>query len=503
MAVHSPPSSHRLVSLRQRFLWLLIGVVGLFAAGMALSLVFSLRANEAAEARLLNVEAAQAKASVMRRLAYYRELVDNLARDPQLIDLMLVGSVDDKEQWAMSRQRLVPSILGLALVGPQGEIYGDPNLLRVGPLCQRDMRRQSGTSMPRQMPIHRDVPGLDHVDLIATIRGSDKEALGRVFVSLRLEQLQRVIDDSVQPDHTITLLDGEGKPVVSSGTLQGAIHEISVPLPTIGWSLLAQSPTQRLSYAGWLQILAGLLTLAGGLALLVMVVLRLRRPVMQDIHAALEALTHLTRNESAPPIVTRYVEFEPAAAAINRIAQQLHDQREQLATLSLTDALTGLPNRRAFETQFPHMLGLADRGHDIALVLLDVDHFKAINDQFGHAAGDKALIALADTLKALTRSSDMTSRLAGDEFTALLAGLDKQGVAAWYQRLADRFRSELRAAGLELDNTISAGQTWLQRMAGDSLGKALARADYALYQAKARGRGQLVLDDAVRKGDAE
>jgi diguanylate cyclase (GGDEF)-like protein len=173
-----------------------------------------------------------------------------------------------------------------------------------------------------------------------------------------------------------------------------------------------------------------------------------------------------------------------------------------LAMLSRTDALTGLPNRRAFETQFPHMLGLTDRGHAIALVLLDVDHFKTINDELGHAAGDQALIALANTLKALTRSSDMTARLAGDEFTVLLSGLDNEGVLAWYQRLADRFRSELRASGLAVDNTISAGQTWLQSMAGDSIGKALARADHALYQAKARGRGQLVLHDTVRAEDA-
>jgi diguanylate cyclase (GGDEF)-like protein len=491
----------RLVSLRLRFVWLLIGVVGLFAAGMALSLGFSLRASEAAEARLLNVEAAQTQASVMRRWDYFRDLVDNLARDPQLIDLMLLGSPEDKEQWAMSRQRLVPSILGLALVSPQGEIYGDPHLLRVGPSCRRDMR-QSRTPMPNQMPIHRDVPGLEHVDLIAGVRGPDDEVLGKVFVSLRLAQLQRVIDDSTQPGHAITLLDGADNPLVSSGTLHNAVREVSVPLPAMGWRLLVQSPIHRLSYSGLLQIFAGMLTLVAVLALLVVVALRLRRPVLQDIDAALDALACLTRNESPPPIVTRYAEFEHAAADINRIAQQLHDQREQLATLSLTDALTGLPNRRAFEAQFPHMLGLVDRGHAIALVLLDVDHFKAINDQLGHAAGDQALVALANTLKALTRSSDMTARLAGDEFTVLLSGLDNPGVLAWYQRLADHFRSELHATGLAVDNTISAGQTWLQSLAGDSIGKALARADHALYQAKARGRGQLALSDTVRENDA-
>lgn len=491
-----------MVSLRRRFLWLLIGVVGLFAAGMALSLVFSLQSNKAAEARLLNVEAAQAQASVMRRWDDYRELVANLARDPQLIDLMQTGSAADKQQWAASHQRLLPGVQGLSLVSPDGEVYGDGDALRVGPGRQRDMR-QPGRDTSRQTSVHRDGAGLEHVDLMAEVRGPDEASLGKVFVSLRLEQLQRVINDSTQPGHAIQLLDAADRLVVSSGTLQGVRQEISVPLPAMGWRLLVQSPMHRISHSSLLQILAGMLTLIAVLALLVVVVLRLRRPVLQDIEAALDALTCLTRSESVPPIVTRYAEFAPAATAINRIAKQLHDQREQLATLSLTDALTGVPNRRAFETQFAHMLGLADRGHAIALVLLDVDHFKAINDQFGHAAGDKALIALANTLKALTRSSDMAARLAGDEFTVLLSGLDAPGVMAWYQRLVDHFRSELRATGLSTDSTISAGQTWLQGMAGDSLGKALARADNALYQAKARGRSQLVPDAAAGGMDAE
>ena len=501
MAIPSRASAPRLVSLRRRFLWLLIGVIALFAVGMALSLVFRLRANEAAEMRLLNVEAAQAQASVMRRWNYYREVVANLARDPQLIDLLLVGSTEEQHKWAASRQRLLPSILGLALVSAQGEVLGDTNLLRVGPSCQRDLR-QRGAGALNQVLIHRDRPGLEHADLVSEVRGPGDEGIGTVFLSVRLEQLQRVIDDSTQPGHAISLLDAAGKPVVSSGSLQGAVHEITLPLHEMGWRLVVQSPLQRFSTSGELQILAGILTLAGVLALLIMVVLRLRSPVMQEIDAALNALTSLTRNESAPPIVTRYVEFAPVTEAINRIAQQLHDQREQLARLSLTDSLTVLPNRRAFETQFPHMLGLAERGHAIALVLLDVDRFKEINDRFGHGAGDQALIALANTLKALTRSSDMAARLAGDEFAVLLSGLDDQGVMAWYLRLADRFRSELRAAGLAVDSTISAGQAWLSNAKGDSIGRALARADRALYQAKARGRGQMVFATALREKDA-
>jgi diguanylate cyclase (GGDEF)-like protein len=324
------------------------------------------------------------------------------------------------------------------------------------------------------------------------VHGPGGEVLGKVFVSLRLAQLQRVIEDSTLPGHAIALLDAKGQPVASSGTLRAGMRETSVPLPETGWRLVVRSPIDRFGHNGELHILAGLFTLAGVLVLLVMAVTQLRRPLQQETHDALEALACLTRNESAPPVVTRYEEFAPVAAGINFIAQRLHDQREQLAKLSLTDPLTELPNRRAFETRFPLAQGQAQRQHPVALVLLDIDHFKRVNDRYGHGVGDQVLLALARSMKALTRRADLAARLAGDEFVALLADLDASGVDRWYQRLSEHFRSELDAFGLDIQASLSAGQTWLGGASSDTVSDVLARADRALYQAKAQGRAQLV-----------
>jgi diguanylate cyclase (GGDEF)-like protein len=492
--------SPELVSLRRRFLWLLIGVVGLFMAGMALSLKFSLQSNEDAEIRLLQLEARQVLSSVAMRWGDYRTLVDKLALDPEVMNLLRAGSPEDMQAWALSRQRLLPGIAGLALVNPRGDVFGDAKVLRVEPSCQRDLRLS--VMQKNQQAVHRDMPGLEHVDLVAVVRGPDGAELGKVFASVQLAELQRVVDDSIPPGHAVAIFDAAGQPVVSQGELQEGTREIGLPFQMLGWRLVVQSPIHHVDEIGGRHILAGMLTLAGVLVLLVVVVFRLRQPVLQDIDAALDALACLTRDESPPPIVTRYSEFAHAAESINRIAVHLHEQREQLDRLSHTDSLTGLPNRRAFETRFPHMLGLAERGRPTALVLLDLDLFKTINDQLGHAAGDLALIALANTLKALTRSSDMAARLAGDEFVVLLSGLDNQGMLAWYRRMADHFKGELRAAGLNIGNTISAGQTWLQDVESDTIGQALARADRALYQAKERGRGQLVFAAALSGKDA-
>lgn len=489
-------------SLQRHFLWLLLSVAGMFAAGIALSLWFSLQSNRESQQYLVQVEAEQARSSLLRQLDYYRRAVDKAARDPALVDLLRVGSVEAQQAWALSRQRLLPDLLGMALVGQRGEVLGDPVALRVGPQCQEGLQRAGALTAGRLL-LHLDQPGLEHVELLAAVRDAGGQVLGGVFLSVRLAQLQRVIEDTIHPGHAMFVVDAAGNTIVSTGSVDGQLWEVLLPLADTGWTLVAQAPVQWLTVSGGRQVLAGLLTLGAVLLLLAVGMLRLRRAMLNDIVSTRDALDALARDEPPPAIVPHYVEFEPAVADINLIALHLQEQRARLAHLSLTDPLTGLPNRRAFETHFPQALGMAERQHPVALVMLDIDHFKGINDRYGHAVGDQVLLALAHALKDLTRRADLAARLAGDEFAVLLTDSDASGVDAWYQRLADRFRSELNAFGLELQTGLSAGQTWLGQQAGDTINHALARADRALYRAKARGRGQLVQDTAPVADGAE
>ncbi|HEX7972087.1 MAG TPA: hypothetical protein VF501_07715 [Thiobacillus sp.] len=129
------PRPRSSVSLQRHFVWLLLSVVGMFAVGIALSLWFSLQSNRVNQQTLLQIEAVQARANLVRRLDYYRTLLDNAARDPELIGLMRTGPVAAQQQWAVSRQRLLPDLLGLALVDPQGRVLGDAALRRAGRTC--------------------------------------------------------------------------------------------------------------------------------------------------------------------------------------------------------------------------------------------------------------------------------------------------------------------------------------------------------------------------------
>ena len=473
----------------------------MLVGGVGLSLWFSLQVDSQNQDGLLKMHAEGARDGVKRRLDHYRTLVDKLARDPELEDMLRFGDPPDQQAWVRSRQTLIPDLYGLTLLTPEGEILGDATTLRVGPRCRAELVSRNPL---RGMRLHlqRGAAGREHVDLVSAVRGFDNELLGGVFLSMRLDALKRILDEAAYPGQTLTLLDETGKIVVGNGKASGATREIRLDVGEAGWTLVARAPLQKLAYSGKVQIVAGSLTLLAVLLLLGFGMLGLRRTMLRDIDATRDALTALARDEPVPSIVPHYAEFGQAVSDINLVALHLQEQRSRLEHLSLTDPLTGLPNRRAFETRFPQALGFAERGHRIALVLLDIDHFKHINDSHGHGVGDQVLLALAQTLKTLTRRADLSARLAGDEFAILLADLDAAGVALWYQRLIDHFGGELNALGLNLQTGISAGQTWLQGVPRDSMNLALARADRALYQAKERGRAQLVFDTPAGEKNA-
>ncbi|WP_238376449.1 GGDEF domain-containing protein [Thiobacillus denitrificans] len=479
--------------MRRHFVWLLLGVVLMLVGGVGLSLWFSLKAERQNRDGLLRLHAESARDGVKRRLDHYRSLVDKLARDPELEDLLRFGGSPAPQDWVQSRQPLIPDLHGLTLLTPEGEVLGDGTTLRIGPDCRAELRSRQPLR-GRRLHLQRGVGGRDHLDLVSAVRGVDNELLGGVLLSMRLDALKRILEEAAHPGQTLTLLDAAGKTVVSNGEVADAAHEVRLDVGEGGWTLVGRMPGQTLTHSGKAQLIAGGATLLAVLLLLQASMLHLRRAMLRDIDATRDALTALAHGEPVQAIVPHYVEFAPTAGEINLIALQLQAQREQLEHLSLTDPLTGLPNRRAFETRFPQALGFAGRGLRIALVLLDIDYFKRINDSFGHGVGDQVLLALAQTLKALTRRADLPARLAGDEFVILLADLDTAGVALWYRRLADHFRSELAALGLDIQTGISAGQTWLRRTSRDTMNDALGRADRALYQAKASGRNQIVID---------
>jgi diguanylate cyclase (GGDEF)-like protein len=178
--------------------------------------------------------------------------------------------------------------------------------------------------------------------------------------------------------------------------------------------------------------------------------------------------------------------------------RQLSEANTRLAELSVTDPLTGLPNRRRLEAHADEEWRRdARRGEGLAFVMLDVDHFKYLNDALGHLAGDECLTRIGAALtQLLQRPSDLVARYGGEEFACLLSGLDRD------QALAHAERLRAAVEGLDLPHpassvgprvTISLGVAWTRPQTSADWRATLAAADQALYRAKAGGRNRVVL----------
>jgi diguanylate cyclase (GGDEF)-like protein len=171
------------------------------------------------------------------------------------------------------------------------------------------------------------------------------------------------------------------------------------------------------------------------------------------------------------------------------LCKEKDDQR--LALLATVDSLTGLVNRRAFFERTDSARLLATRLRSpIALMMIDIDHFKRINDRFGHATGDEALCVFAATAKQALRDHDIMGRLGGEEFALVLPGTDLEGAV----QVAERLRQAVAAAGLPASDppysmTVSIGVVVIDPM--EHIKSALARADHALYAAKSGGRDRI------------
>lgn len=180
--------------------------------------------------------------------------------------------------------------------------------------------------------------------------------------------------------------------------------------------------------------------------------------------------------------------------------EQLEESMKQLRRMATTDALTGLYNRRYFNEQLSRQFSQAARyGEDLSCCMMDLDHYKQLNDSLGHQMGDKVLQQTAEEICASLRTSDIAARYGGDEFVLLLpnTGLEKAVSVAERIRelLAQCFRAEY---GMRLPVTLSVGIASLKHDFPTTPDGLVSMADRALYLAKEQGKDRIVLFSDAR-----
>ena len=211
---------------------------------------------------------------------------------------------------------------------------------------------------------------------------------------------------------------------------------------------------------------------------------------VEDEEAGLKlgAIDYITKPFN-PSLVRARVSNQLMLRAYAKRLETLNIELERLAT---TDSLTGLANRRAFRERMTQELRRLDRyGGEACLMMMDLDHFKTVNDSYGHDAGDAVLRAVAQRVVGQLRDTDTFGRLGGEEFAVLATGTSVDQGALVAERLLRSIRDEpVVWNGLQIPVTTSIGMTAL-RSEDRSIDTALARADKALYASKDGGRNRV------------
>lgn len=256
-----------------------------------------------------------------------------------------------------------------------------------------------------------------------------------------------------------------------------------------GWSAAVGAPKAVLEAAlsrlvGWT---AFGIVLAVGLGTLVAA--RLGRKVAGSIRGLNDAALSLGTGRPFRLPAVQWREAEAVGRALGQAAALLEREHHR----ATHDPLTGLANRALYDELLRHELAQADRDQGrIALVALDLDGFKAVNDTYGHGAGDEVLKAAADRIQTCLRDSDVASRLGGDEFTVLLPGCDRPTAARVAGRLVERL-SEPYPGSVGQAVSSSAGVAAFPE-AGASAQALAAAADRALYRAKEGGKHRVATE---------
>jgi diguanylate cyclase (GGDEF)-like protein len=218
--------------------------------------------------------------------------------------------------------------------------------------------------------------------------------------------------------------------------------------------------------------------------------------VMSNLHARLATLvTIFERAEEGDFTLAYDVSADPRPDAITVVGRAYNRMRTQLASIVLTDPLSQCLNRRGFQQQYRRELSRAARTQtDIAIVAIDLDFFKQVNDTYGHLVGDQVITETGALLRANARSGDVVARTGGEEFIILAPGTGEAGAHHLAIRVVEAFRSTHFGGPAErITLTVSAGVV-ADAVPDEGIAEDLqARADEALYAAKRTGRNRVVV----------
>ncbi len=418
---------------------------------------------------------------VADQLAGHRRLLAAVSQNPVLLQLARSDTPADQTRFIASIKGRFPHALGLSVLPAAAHrIEFVPSWFDAA--CEQMVHLARRNPVPE---LHQPPQGPAHISLVHPLRDRHTNSVaGYLLLGLDPQSLSGALTAS-QPAETHIRFTRSTDASAGVVAIEGANFGVRVTGDG-GW--LASTPNALTRVLIGLTITLGLLIVGN------LLVDRLSVKVIRgDIGSVARKFRDINDGEVRDDYPIRLLEFQRLSKYVSRSGGKLIKERRKLQDMGLTDHLSQLPNRRAFEAKLQQLWIQSRVSVPPSLLLLDLDHFKQVNDNFGHDAGDMLISMFARELRDCVRDSDFVARLGGDEF-CIVFPYTKLEIA---EDLAQRLRKNLPKI-LELRPGVDYLVSWTGGLSAmdnhdQDFGDIVKRADLALYAAKEAGRNQTQL----------
>lgn len=430
--------------------------------------------------------------SISRSIGFYQNIVDTLSQQHTVIDLIQFASNEKVQEWSNEMQRMLPESIGFTVFDHRGKAKGIPSELRLSKSCLLDMQKKFMGLNIATPPVHHKIQGLEHFDIVAPVM-QEGEYIGLVFSSFSLRIVEQLLTNLETDNRAYRILTQDGYKVASTGGFDSAQGEVyREGIKGTDWYIEMSVLNKSENILVTSLLISNVITFILVSIILYFAMNRLFSIVLKDFEILSWMMARIRDDDFNKQEIPRTAlkETRGIVRFIRFTADELSNYQKKLKHDSSTDELTGLYNRRVLSHELDNCLNLATQGHSIHVVILDLDFFKEINDNYGHHVGDHVLILLAEALNRYCRETDICTRAGGDEFIVILLEYSLEEVRSWYADVQSYMQQHITKYNADQNITIqfgiSAGCTLIRN--NDISSVVLKRADDALYRVKSAGR---------------
>ena len=375
----------------------------------------------------------------------------------------------------------------------------------IDPACLDLVRRMGSSDTPLLPEFHSLQTPSEHYDLVQPVRDANQKLLGYLLVSYSRDSLLTLIDQSLPSDSHMelqqpmpgdpahTVLTAGDPPAANTGAVTTALG--NTPWTLVYWPR-EPMPALLSGKRVYLFIFMLLLT-AAAFATLAGLYLKTKNSVRDDIQSLIRLFRDLRDNTVRVEYPMALREFAEIFDYLRDRGQKLHEEREKLKDMGLMDHLSQLSNRRHFEMRLKELFDASKANGPSSVLIIDMDHFKAVNDKHGHDAGDALIVAFANAVRKVVRQADVLARLGGDEFCIIYAYAPLEKARILAERLRKQLPREMALTKGVIHQLRWTGGLSVMHDKDTKPDDVLWRADQALFQAKEAGRNVTKIYDPV------